>query len=64
MTDVDQSDDLRAIKTLIGAHFHGLRWTSTSSADWATFSADFLMPHCFQRLGRYVGKHLMPSSRV
>lgn len=34
-------DDTQAIRALIGAHFRGLRWTATSSADWKTFSADF-----------------------
>jgi hypothetical protein len=42
MATVDENDDLQAIQSLIGAHFRGLRWTPTSRADWATFSADFL----------------------
>jgi hypothetical protein len=39
---LDENDDIRAIKALIGAHFRGLRWTPTQRADWATFAADFL----------------------
>lgn len=42
MATVDENDDLQAIKSLIGAHFRGLRWTPASPADWGTFSADFL----------------------
>ena len=42
MKILDENDDIRAIKTLIGAHFRGLRWTPTQPADWATFAADFL----------------------
>ena len=34
--------DEKAIRALIGAHFQGLKWTPTTRADWATFSADFL----------------------
>lgn len=42
MAILDENDDIRAIKALIGAHFRGLRWTPTQRADWATFAADFL----------------------
>jgi hypothetical protein len=42
MAAVDENDDLQAIKSLIGAHFRGLRWTPTTRPDWAMFSADFL----------------------
>ena len=42
MTILDENGDIRAIKTLIDAHFRGLRWTPTQHADWATFVADFL----------------------
>ncbi len=34
--------DENAIRALIGAHFQGLKWTPTTRADWAKFSADFL----------------------
>ncbi len=36
------TDDEKAIRALIGAHFQGLKWTPTSRADWAKFAADFL----------------------
>lgn len=42
MAALEQNDDLQAIRSLIGAHFQGLRWTPTTGADWTTFSADFL----------------------
>jgi hypothetical protein len=42
MAASDEGDDLRAIKTLIGAHFDGLRWNAGTRPDWKTFSADFL----------------------
>lgn len=42
MAALDQDDAVRAIKSLIGAHFRGLRWTPDTRPDWATFSADFL----------------------
>ena len=42
MAILDESDDVRAIETLIGAHFQGLHWTPTTRPDWTTFSADFL----------------------
>jgi ketosteroid isomerase-like protein len=42
MAASDETDDVEAIKTLIGAHFDGLRWTPGTRADWATFAADFL----------------------
>ena len=38
----EDSGDEKAIRALIGAHFQGLKWTPTTQADWATFSADFL----------------------
>ncbi len=38
----DETDDVRAIETLIGAHFDGLRWSPGTRPDWATFAADFL----------------------
>ena len=34
--------DEKAIRTLIGAHFQGLKWTPTAQANWSTFAADFL----------------------
>ncbi len=34
--------DENAIRTLIGTHFQGLKWTPTTRADWAKFAADFL----------------------
>lgn len=37
-----ENDDIRAIRTLIAAHFNGLRWTPDTRPDWAAFSADFL----------------------
>lgn len=42
MVILDENDDARAIRTLIGAHFQGLRWTPTTRPDWAAFTADFL----------------------
>lgn len=42
MAALEENDDLQAIRSLIGAHFRGLRWTPTTRADWTTFSADFL----------------------
>lgn len=42
MATVEENDDVRAIKTLIGTHFQGLRWTPTTAPDWAAFTADFL----------------------
>ncbi len=42
MDNRSDSGDEGAIRTLIGAHFEGLRWTPTTRPDWATFSADFL----------------------
>jgi ketosteroid isomerase-like protein len=38
----DDTDDVRAIEALIGAHFDALRWEPGTRADWARFSADFL----------------------
>ena len=43
MMVLDENDDARAIRTLIGAHFLGLRWTPTTRPDWAAFTADFLL---------------------
>jgi hypothetical protein len=34
--------DEEAIRTLIGAHFEGMKWTPASKPDWTAFSADFL----------------------
>lgn len=42
MAAVDQSDDMPAIRALIGAHFQGLRWSASTSPDWNTFRSDFL----------------------
>ena len=42
MAVIDESDNTRAIRTLIGAHFRGLRWTATTRPDWGAFTADFL----------------------
>lgn len=42
MVALEENDDLQAIRSLIGAHFRGLRWAPTIPADWGTFSADFL----------------------
>lgn len=42
MTALDKNDDVRAIRTLIGAHFRGLQWTPDTRADWPAFAADFL----------------------
>jgi len=42
MAAVYQSDDMPAIRALIGAHFQGLRWTPTTSPDWGAFTPDFL----------------------
>lgn len=42
MECVDESDDVRAIRALIGAHFDSLRWSATTPPDWHTFTSDFL----------------------
>jgi len=42
MAATSESEDTRAIRALIGAHFQGLRWTSNTSADWDVFISDFL----------------------
>lgn len=42
MAAVDQSDEMPAIRALIGAHFQGLRWSANISPDWNTFRSDFL----------------------
>ena len=42
MVAADETEDERAIKALIGAHFEALRWSPGTAADWATFAADFL----------------------
>jgi len=38
----DESRDEKAIRTLIGAHFEGMKWSPNTKADWASFAADFL----------------------
>lgn len=42
MTAIEGNVDTQAIKTLIGAHFQGLRWAPGTSPDWETFASDFL----------------------
>lgn len=42
MTATAVNADTQAIKTLIGAHFEGLRWAPGTSPDWETFASDFL----------------------
>jgi ketosteroid isomerase-like protein len=42
MARLNGTDEVQAIKQLIGAHFDGLRWSPGTRADWATFAADFL----------------------
>jgi hypothetical protein len=42
MAAIDEGDDTRAIQALIGAHFQGLRWSESASADWDVFRSDFL----------------------
>lgn len=42
MAAVDENDDVRAIRALIGTHFRGLQWTPGTRADWPAFAADFL----------------------
>lgn len=42
MAAIDESDETRAIRALIGAHFQGLRWSPTTSPDWDAFRSDFL----------------------
>jgi len=42
MTTSDETEDLRAIKALIGAHFDALHWSPGRQIDWPTFTADFL----------------------
>lgn len=38
----DEKDDMRAIETLIGEHFKGLKWTPSTRPNWPLFAADFL----------------------
>ncbi len=63
MAIIDENDDGRAIRTLIGAHFRGLRWTPATHPDWAAFTADFLpdaslfpaaRPVCRQTLDAFI----------
>ena len=42
MAALDENDDVRAIRALIGAHFRGLQWTPGTRADWPAFAADFV----------------------
>jgi hypothetical protein len=67
MSHSDETDDVRTIKALIGAHFDGLRWSPGASADWERFAADFLpdasLFHCFLPRVRFAGKPLTRSSR-
>jgi hypothetical protein len=42
MAVADETDDVRAINSLIGAHFDGLRWSPGTLPDWVSFAADFL----------------------
>lgn len=41
MAAMDESEDVRAIRSLIGGHFGGLRWSATTSPDWDAFKSDF-----------------------
>ncbi len=38
----EDTGDEGAIRTPIGAHFEGLKWTPSTQPDWVTFAADFL----------------------
>ena len=42
MATVDDGDDQRAIRRLIGNHFSGLRWSEGTHPDWEAFTDDFL----------------------
>lgn len=42
MPSTDNDAEYSAIRTLIGAHFEGLRWTATTKPDWDSFGTDFL----------------------
>lgn len=42
MAPLEENGDVLAIKALIGAHFHGMRWGPTILPDWDAFRADFL----------------------
>ena len=42
MAAIEETGDTRAIRTLIAAHFRGLRWAPGTSPDWEAFSSDFL----------------------
>jgi len=42
MDNLEGAGDETAIRALIGAHFQGLKWASTTQADWHMFAADFL----------------------
>ena len=39
MTTSNKTEDLRAIKALIGAHFDALHWSPGTPIDWPTFTA-------------------------
>ena len=38
----EDNGDEKAIRTLIAAHFEGMKWSPETQADWSTFAADFL----------------------
>lgn len=42
MAAIEENGDTRAIRTLIAAHFQGLRWAPGTSPDWEAFASDFL----------------------
>ena len=42
MDNREGNGDEKAIRSLVGSHFRGLKWTPTAQTDWSTFAADFL----------------------
>ena len=39
---MQDSDDMRAIRQLVGEHFDALRWGPAERADWERFCFDFI----------------------
>ncbi len=42
MNNHEDTSDEKAIRSLIGDHFQGLKWTPSTQADWPAFASDFL----------------------
>ena len=61
MSSFDITDDLSAIKALIGAHFDSLRWSAGGLPDWDTFAADFLPDASLYGAARPVRRQSLPE---